>query len=141
MGRHNLLDMGAVTNLSVVKKPGRSEALLLIGRSAHNRRWIRVITQGAAQALWFHLTHILFPRAAQQVTPRAATALFRKSDSPAITTMFEVFFREEEGSIYVRGLGSEQEWVIRFTLDEGHELWASLEKTLKSVTERGSTDH
>ncbi len=128
-----VIDLGIVTNLAIIQKPGVSETLLIVGRSETVGRWARVMTRGAAQALWFHLTHILYPRAAVQITPRAATAAFRHSDAPTITSFLEVKALEQEKIIAIRGLGGLEAWIVRFSYDEGHELWASLEKILDSV--------
>jgi hypothetical protein len=128
-----VIDLGIVTNLAIIQKPGASETLLIVGMSEMVGRWARVMTRGAAQALWFHLTHILYPRAAVQITPRAATAALRHTDAPTVTSFLEVKALEQEKIIAMRGLGGLEAWVVRFSYDEGHELWASLEKILDSV--------
>jgi hypothetical protein len=125
-------DLGFVNNLTVIKKPGGSETLLLIGQS-RNGRWARVMTRGAAQTLWFHLTIILYPRAAGQITHRAQTAVLRRSTDPLITNFFEVTNNGELKQIRLRGLGGEEEWLIHFTHEDGYELWAALEKILDVV--------
>jgi hypothetical protein len=125
-------DLGFVNNLTVIKKPGGSETLLLIGQS-QSGRWARVMTRGAAQTLWFHLTIILYPRAAGQITHRAQTAVLRRSTDPLITNFFEVTNNAEHKQIRLRGLGGEEEWLIYFTHEDGYELWASLEKILDVV--------
>ena len=125
-------DMGFVNNLTVIKKPGASETLLLIGQ-AQSGRWARVMTRGAAQTLWFHLTTILYPRAAGQITHRAATAVLRRSTDPLITNFFEVTNNDEKKVIRLRGLGGDDPWLIYFTHEDGYELWAALEKILDVV--------
>lgn len=131
--KERVIDLGIVTNLAIIQKPGVSETLLIVGISEQVGRWARVMTRGAAQALWFHLTHILYPRAAVQITPRAATAALHHADAPTVTSFVEVKAQEEAKMITLRGLGGLQAWMVRFTNDEGHELWASLEKVLDSV--------
>lgn len=128
-----VVDLGIVTNLAIIQKPGVSETLLIVGMSETVGRWARVMTRGAAQALWFHLTYILYPRAAVQITPRAATAALSHAGAPTVTSFLEVKAQEPEKMILLRGLGGLEAWVVRFTYDEGHELWASLEKILDSV--------
>jgi hypothetical protein len=131
--KDRVIDLGIVTNLAIIQKPGVSETLLIVGMSETVGRWARVMTRGAAQALWFHLTHILYPRAAVQITPRAATAALHHGDAPTVTSFLEVKPIEEQKIIAVRGLGGQQAWVVHFSFDEGHELWASLEKILDAV--------
>lgn len=125
-------DLGFVNNLTVIRKPGASETLLLIGQSQAGR-WARVMTRGAAQTLWFHLTTILYPRAAGQITHRAQTAVLRRSTDPLITNFFEVTNNAERKQLRLRGLGGEEEWLIYFTYEDGYELWAALEKILDVV--------
>lgn len=132
MSESKMVDLGFVNNLTVIKKPGASETLLLIGQ-AQSGRWVRVMTRGAAQTLWFHLTTILYPRAAGQITHRAATAVLRRSTDPLITNFFEVTNYEDRKQIRLRGLGGEEEWLIYFTHEDGYELWAGLEKILDVV--------
>ncbi|MBN1311860.1 MAG: hypothetical protein JXB30_10605 [Anaerolineae bacterium] len=133
MEKSPIVDFGFATNLAVIQKPGISETLIIVGRSQLDKRWARIITWGAAQTLWFRLTHILYPRAAQQITPRAATAAFRRSDAPAITSFLNVTAKEQERVIMIHGLGGQVEWKTHFSYDEGHELWAALERILDAV--------
>lgn len=133
LGDDDLTDLGMVNNLAIIKKPGSSKKLLVVGQSEQHDRWVRIITWGAAQTLWFHLTHILYPRAADQLTPRAATAMLSDPDSPTVTTSFAASYDEEKGVISVRGIGGQRPWVIRFPMHEGYELWASLEDILDAV--------
>jgi hypothetical protein len=128
----NEVDLGQVNNVAVIQKPGVSETLLMVGQ-APSGRWARIMTRGAAQALWFHLTQILYPRAAGQLTQRAQTAVLKKSDAPTITSFVEVFNVEDKQMIRLRGMGGIEEWVVYFNYDEAHELWAGLEKVLKVV--------
>ena len=126
----NFEDSGTITNLSAFQKPGKSDTILLIGRAETGGQWTRVLTHGAATALWFYLVKILFPRAAGQLTPRMATAALRDADSPKVATMVRVRVNEETGMIEVGGIGGRHAWVIRFDHEEGYELWASLEGVL-----------
>jgi hypothetical protein len=128
--QNNYVDLGLVNNVAVMKKPGQTENFLMVGVSPSSGRWARVITRGAAQALWFHLTHILYPRAADTLTPRAATAVLRKADAPTVTSFFEVRNQEDHQRVQIHGMGGVEEWVILVSYDDGHELWASLENML-----------
>ncbi len=127
------VDLGFVSNLAVIRKPGSDELLMMVGQSQQGTRWVKIITRGAAQALWFHLTQYLYPRAAAQLTPRAATAVLRPSGSPTVTPFMEVSNLQDKKIIRVTGIGSAEDWVIYFSHDEGFELWAALEKILNVV--------
>src|SRR5689334_12256117 len=133
MSQRSPLDLGFVSNLAVIKKPGSDELLMMVGQSQQSGRWVRIITRGAAQTMWFHLTQFLSPRAAGQLTPRAATAVIRPSASPLVTPFLEVQNLEEKKLIRVHGIGGAEEWVVYFSYDEGFELWAALEKVLNVV--------
>ena len=133
MENNPVVDLGVATNLAIIQKPGVAETLLIVGLSEPVGRWARVMTRGAAQTLWFRLTHILYPRAAEQITPRAATAVFRRSDAPTVTSFLNVTEQKQEKTILVHGLGGQVEWKVRFSYEEGHELWASLERILDAV--------
>ncbi len=132
MQRQAPSDLGFVTNLAVIKKPGSDDLVLMVGQSKTSGRWVKTITRGAAQTLWFHLTQYLYPRAAAQITQRAETAVLRPSASPLVTPFLEITNFQERKVIRVRGIGSAEEWLIYFTYDEAFELWAALEKMLKS---------
>src|SRR5574337_779791 len=98
-------DLGFVSNLAVIKKPGSEDLLMMVGQSQQAGRWVKVITWGAAQTMWFHLTTFLYPRAAAQLTPRAATAVLRKNESPIVTPFLEVSNLEDKKMIRVTGIG------------------------------------
>lgn len=131
--RDDIVNLGLITNLSAFEKPGQSDTVLLMGRSREGEQWTRLVTRGTAQALWFYLVRILFPRAAEQLTPRMATAALRDLDTPMVTTAVKVHGDETAQLIYVLGFGGRQNWLIHFTYEEGRELWASLEDVLNSV--------
>lgn|SRR5574341_1106627 len=133
MDEAQFADLGMVTNLAVIQKPGVTENLLLVGMSEGAHRWARVLTRGASQALWYHLTHVLYPRAAGQITPRAATAVLRHADSPTVTSFVEISGNEEQQIVTMRGMGGQENWMVHFSYQEGQELWASLEKALDIV--------
>ena len=133
MEKQDMFDLGLVGNLAIIRKPSAPDKLLFVGTSQEHARWVRVITRGAAQTLWFHLTHILYPRAADQITPRAATAMLRPPDAPNLTTSFFVHHDKDKRMIKVQGIGSKLGWMMHFPMDEGYELWASLEDILDSV--------
>lgn len=132
MNQSSDVDLGLVNSLSVAEKPGTEDRLMLMGSTTDAQRWMKVVTKGAAQTLWFYLTQILFPRAADQLTPRAATAMLTPVKKEEATASFLVKANEEREMILVQALG-DPPWKIYFSYEEGRELWASLEDILDAV--------
>lgn len=126
-------DMGVVNNLAVIKKPGSTDRLLFVGQSKDHERWVRIITYGAAQSLWHYLTQLLYPRAADQLTPRAATAALVSPETPNVITTFVASLDEAQGVVNLRGIASGGVWMFKFSKEDGYELWASLEDILDAV--------
>ena len=75
MDTKDTTSLGMVTSVAVIQKPGSKDKLMIVGQSEDRERWVRFITKGAAKTLWFYLTQILYPRAADQLTQRASTAM------------------------------------------------------------------
>ena len=132
MSKTNDVDLGMVKSLSVTEKPGSDDRLMLMGSNSGEERWMKIVTKGAAQTLWFYLTQILFPRAADQITPRAATAMLTPVKNEDATASFLVKANEQHEMILVQALG-DPPWKMYFSYDEGRELWASLEDILDAV--------
>lgn len=133
MGEFSTIDLGLAKNIAIIRKPGTKDVLLFVGQSSDGERWVRTITFGAAQALWHYLTALLYPRAAHQLTQRAATAALTIPDSPTIVTTFAAQENKEKGLIEVRAIATEATWNLQFAKEEGYELWAALEDILDVV--------
>ncbi|MBN1563344.1 MAG: hypothetical protein JXA10_05865, partial [Anaerolineae bacterium] len=64
---------GLSTDLFVSRKES-DQTLVLGGVGQEDKRWVHIMTQRAAQVLWFKLTQLLYPDKAEMVTGLAATA-------------------------------------------------------------------
>lgn len=122
-----LTNFGITTELFAMPKPPRDD--VVVGGMVGEIRWTRVVTRRAAHTLWYYLTTLLFPDRSAEITTRAATSAFRKSDAPSITTHVEVF-RGEGGYIEILGSGGKQDWLTRLHERDARDLWAALDKML-----------
>ena len=87
---------GLSTNLFVSRKRG-GESLVVGGVGEDESRWTRVLSQRAAQMLWYHLTQLLFPEKSDMVTALVSTAPLRSDSLPTITTHMTVDMRDDGG--------------------------------------------
>ncbi|MBI5961241.1 MAG: hypothetical protein HY866_21060, partial [Chloroflexi bacterium] len=83
------IQYGLSTDL-FVSRTESDETVVLGGVGEGEQRWVQVMTQRAAQLLWFKLTQLLYPEKADVVTGLAATAPLRSPDAGSITTHMEV---------------------------------------------------
>jgi hypothetical protein len=89
----------------------------------------------ALRGLWSHLTKILYPRAASQLTKRIGTvkAAHSKSD-PDVTHRIVAYADESHpGLITISGYTKTIYWTAQIDHDAGGSLWTSLEDKLNEV--------
>jgi hypothetical protein len=122
---------GLVSNLFVSRKAS-GDSLIIGGVAEDASRFARVLSQRAAQMLWFHMTRLLFPDKSDMVTALVSTAPLRSPALPTITTHVAVDKLEEEG-VEVTGWAGEQTWVMRLNDYEAHRLWTALDIALYPV--------
>lgn len=94
--------------------------------------WTRVLTQRAAQLLWFNLTNLLFPERAHEVTMRAVTAPLRSTMQPEITVHLQVV-RTADGYFEIIGWVKRETWWVRLHEQEARQLWTRLDIELYPV--------
>ncbi len=124
-------ELGLVTNLAFDKDPDNPETFLLKFRSSETEQKSLPITAGAARILWYHLTELLFPASAS-LTARVATANIAPSDS--LSVIFAVKVEEcQDDLIEVVALSGVHGWSLRFSHEEGSELWACLDQSLRHL--------
>ena len=123
----SLIDFGVSTRPFVVPKPQHDA--VIVGGKVGEQRWTRVVSRRAAHTMWYHLTELLYPERARQITTRAATAPIRSDVAPTITSHVEVF-RGEGDYIEILGTGGQREWLTRLNEHDGRALWAALDKML-----------
>lgn len=123
--------LGLVTNLAFEKDPNGDNLYLLKFRSRKTEQTRIQITAGAARILWFYLTEFLFPASAN-LTTRVSTATVSLPTSLSVAFVLKV--EKCLGDlIEVVALSAVQGWCLSFDHDEGGELWACLDQTLRTV--------
>jgi hypothetical protein len=128
---------GLSSNLFVSRKAG-GESVIVGGTAEDNTRWTRVLSQRAAQMLWFHLTRFLFPEKSAMVTALVTTAPFRGSDMPTITTHMTVD-KLPDGGFEIAGWVGEQNWWVRLSDYEAQRFWTALDIALYPVGWQGAS--
>ena len=73
-----------------VNRKRSGDSLVIGGIDANEARWTRVLSQRAAQMLWYHLTVHLFPEKSDMVTALVSTSPLRAESRPTITTHMTV---------------------------------------------------
>lgn len=130
---------GLSSNLFVNRKTG-GESVVVGGMAEDATRWTRVLSQRAAQMLWFHLTRYLFPEKSEMVTALVTTAPLRSDALPTITTHIAVD-RTDEGYFEVVGWIGEDSWWLRMTDAEARRFWSALDVALYPVGWQGGGTH
>ena len=127
---------GLSCNLFVNRK--RSGDSLVIGGIGEDKgRWTRVLSYRAAQMLWYHLTHLLFPEKSEMVIGLASTAPLRSETMPTITTHMQVEVLDD-GRYEIVGWVGEQDWWIRLSEAEARRFWSALDMALYPMGWQGS---
>lgn len=119
---------GHATNLFVTRKAS-GDSIVVGGIAQDSSRWARVLSQRAAQMLWFNLTQLLYPDQSDKVNALITTAPLRGADLPTITTHTTVD-KTDDGSYEVTGWIGSYTW--RLTLDEAEafRFWKALDGAL-----------
>lgn len=119
---------GQASDVFVSRKPA-GDSWIVGGSAEDGNRFARVVTNGVARVLWFHLTQQLYPEHAKQVTAMVPTAPLRPVDLPAITSHVTVT-RNLEDIFVITGWGGREEWLLCLTAAEARRLWRSLDTLL-----------
>lgn len=126
---------GYSTNLFVSRKAS-GDSIVMGGTAEDAARWTRVLSQRAAQMLWFHLTRFLFPEKSDMVTALVTTAPLRALDMPTITTHMTVD-KLEDGGYEVTGWVGEYNWLVKLRDHEALQFWTALDIALYPVGWQG----
>ena len=126
---------GCARDVFVSRKP-TGDSLVVGGCAEDGRRFARVLTNGAARVMWFHLTCWLYPEHAEKVTAMVPTAPLRSVDQPAITSHVAVA-RNPNEPFQITGWGGSEDWRLCLSDDEAQRLWRSLDLLLHPVGWQG----
>lgn len=121
---------GISSDLFVSRKES-DQTLVLGGVGQEEQRWVHVLSQRAAQLLWFKLTTLLYPEKAGTVTGLAVTAPLRAPTS-SITTHVDVV-RTSDQYYTVVGWFERESWLIMLSEIDARRLWAALDLVLFPV--------
>jgi hypothetical protein len=124
------------TNLFVSRKAS-GDGIIVGGTTVDASRWTRVLSQRAAQMLWFHLTRFLFPEKSDMVSALVTTAPLRSSDMPTITTHMTVD-QLDSGGYEVVGWIGDQNWGVRIGAPDARQFWMALDIALYPAGWQGS---
>ncbi len=129
---------GLSKNLFVFRKAS-GDSIVVGGEVADASRWTRVLSQRAAQMLWFNLTQYLYPEKADAVTALITTAPLRSADLPTITTHTSVD-KASDGIYEITGWVGSQTWSVTLDEAEAQRFWTTLDSTLSllNVSGRGT---
>jgi hypothetical protein len=130
-------EYGLSTNLFVHRKSG-GESIVVGGTAHDDSKWTRVLSQRAAQMLWFYLTQLLFPEKSEMVTALVTTAPLRSSDLPTITTHTTVD-KTEDGLFEITGWVGDQSWLVKLSDQEIRGFWTALDIALYPAGWQGAT--
>src|SRR5215213_10063778 len=128
---------GKSSNLFVSRKAS-SEAIIVGGIAEDTSRFARVLSNRAAQMMWFHLTRLLFPEKSDMVTALVGTAPLRAANLPTITSHI-VVDKLDDGGIEIVGWIGDETWLVRLNEYEAHRVWTALDIALFPVGWQG--DH
>lgn len=121
-----IVSLGEVRNLSVTKKPNVPDMVDFHFYTADEVRRGFSLTVGAARTLWYRLTEILYPSAAQQLTPRAATATVRPASPLTVAFAASVQMLEAPKRLEITVVSATQGWSMEISVEDGYDLWAYL---------------
>lgn len=127
---------GLSSNMFVSRKAG-GDSVIVGGIAEDKSRWTRVLSQRAAQMLWFHLTRHLFPEKSAVVTALVTTAPFRSADLPTVTTHVTVE-KLPDGGYEISGWVGEQNWWLHLSDFESQRFWTALDIALYPVGWQGA---
>ncbi|NWF68726.1 MAG: hypothetical protein HXY40_06555 [Chloroflexi bacterium] len=122
----------------MTRKPG-GDSFLVGGTAEDSTRWTRVLSQRAAQIVWFHLGRYLYPEKTQTSVAIVATAPMRNADAPTITSHAAVD-KAKEGGYQIHGWAGDKEWSARLSDEEAQKFFEALGAALDVAEKPSKTD-
>jgi hypothetical protein len=126
---------GLSSNLFVSRKAS-GDSIVMGGTAEDTTRWTRVLSQRAAQMLWFHLARLLYPDKSDMITALIATAPLRDASRPTITTHMTVDLTSS-GGFEIAGWIDGQSWQTHLDEPEATRFWSALDIALYPVGWQG----
>lgn len=131
-----VVSLGEVRNISVTKITGVSDMVDVHFYTADEVRRGFSLTIGAARTLWYRLTELLYPNAARQLTPRAATATVRPASPLTVAFAAKAELLLAPKRIEITVASASQGWSMELSFEESYELWAYLSERCAPLAAR-----
>ncbi|MBN1313352.1 MAG: hypothetical protein JXB30_18240 [Anaerolineae bacterium] len=126
------IELGSITNLHITETPDDPDKYTLHFHTAGGDKQQCLFSEGGIRLLWHFLTQTLYPRAADSLTSKSATAEQRVTSSTSAIYLVRV--ADRDGEIEITGASAVGRWRFRVSHDDGHELWTLLEDVLQNVS-------
>jgi hypothetical protein len=128
-------DLGRARAVDIRADSQNAELYLLILTPMAGDKVTLPASREALRGLWSHLTKILYPRAADQLTKRIETVKAEKGEAPPDVTRRIVAYADEAhpGLITLSGYTKSTYWTVQVDQGAGENLWTSLEDKLNQV--------
>ncbi len=120
---------GFSTDLFVTRK-SNGESIVVGGTSADTSRWIRILSNRAAQLLWFQMSQMLHPEETKGTTMNMMTAPMRDTNRPTITTHMDVKKLDENEGFNLTGWVGDKQWNVHLNNSEVERFWSALSNAL-----------
>jgi len=129
------IDLGDVNSVAVKSDPQDGEVFILVlSDEAATKATIRA-SREALRSLWSHLTSVLYPRAADQLTKRIETVKREKENAPNDVAYTAVAYTvaNDKQHVVIGGTSHDLFWTARLTHERADDLWSTLEDKLDQV--------
>jgi frataxin-like iron-binding protein CyaY len=128
-------DLGQVQRIDVLDEDADAELYRLTLAQESGSKVVLRASREALRELWSHLTKILYPRAADQLTDRIATVKKQKDSFPEDVSYSVVAYAHDTDpdKIVVSGSARNGNWKAWISHATGGSLWTSLEDRLNQV--------
>lgn len=129
------IDLGVVQQVNVRSVPAEPGTYVLILSPLDYKTKTVRINEEALRSLWSHLTKILYPRAASQLTDRIDTVIRNFSGLPQNLTYITTATpdRNSVDKVIISGLARAGSWNFMLTRTTAEDLWITLEELLDQV--------
>jgi len=121
----NQVTYGNSHELFVTAK-ANGDSVVMGGVAQDSSRWVRILSNRAAQLLWFQLAQLLFPDQAKSATTVVTTAPMRDASLPTVTAHC-VAERKADGLFVISGWAGSKMWQVQIEPDEMDRFWPVLD--------------